>query len=66
MKEFKEYDLIEASIDLDENVPKGSMGTILIVYDSKPKNYEVEFVDAEDNSLGVLTVSPTDIKFPQE
>src|ERR1700712_4207519 len=57
---FNEYDVIIAKSNL-ENTLKGSKGTVLIVYDDK-KHYEIEFVDAEGNTLSVLTVSEAGIE----
>lgn len=56
---FKEYDVVIAKLDF-ENVLKGTKGTILILLDDK--NYIVEFMDTEGNSLNVLTVNEKDIE----
>lgn len=55
---YKEYDVVVASRNLD-NVPKGTLGVILIVHDES--NYEIEFLDSDDNSLNILTVNESDI-----
>ncbi len=46
----------------DGNVPKGAEGTILIVHDEK--NFIVEFLDTEGNTLNVLTVNESEIELP--
>lgn len=56
---YKEYDVVIASKNLD-NVPKGTLGVILIVHDES--NYEIEFLDSDDNSLNVLTVNESEIE----
>ncbi len=42
---FKEYEVIKSKIALSELVQKGTVGTILIICDSFPVEYEIEFVD---------------------
>ena len=57
---FSEYDSIVAKRRLSENVPKGTKGIILIIYEDK-KHYEVEFLDEKGNTLSVQTVGDNDI-----
>jgi len=59
---FNEYDVVLASHDINDKVHKGSKGTILIVYDSNPNQYEVEFIDNQGNTLDILTVKQNDIE----
>jgi len=42
-------------------VPPGVKGTVLIVYDSNPSAYEVEFMDESGKSLGTYTVEEADL-----
>jgi hypothetical protein len=56
---YSEYDVVIANKNL-ENVPKGSQGTVLIVHKSG-KDYVVEFMDDEGNTINVLTVNERDI-----
>lgn len=58
---FKEYDIVVAKKQI-ENVPSGTIGTILIIYEDK-KVYEVEFVDNEGGTINVLTVNENNIEF---
>ncbi len=58
---FLEYDVIKAKIDLENSIPKGSIGTILIIYE-KGKHYEVEFIDDDKNSLGTIMVKEDEIE----
>lgn len=57
---FQEYDVVLAKRLLD-NVPVGTLGTVLIVYE-EGKAYEVEFIDAEGATLNILTVGEEDIE----
>ena len=56
---MQEYDVIKSTRDLNENVPKGSIGTVLIILSAS--DYEVEFVDQEGDTLDVITVPENDI-----
>jgi len=57
---FIEYDVVIAKNELP-GVPKGSIGTILIVYESGT-DYEVEFLDESGNTIALLTVNEKDLK----
>lgn len=59
---FKEYDVVRALKDISEKVPKGSEGTVLMIFSSTPPQYEVEFMDDEGNTLDILTVHEKDIE----
>ena len=59
---FNEYDIVRAKRNINKNVPKGSEGTILIIYPSTPAQYEVEFMDKEGNTMDVLTVKENDVE----
>ena len=54
-----EYDVVKSVRPLTTNVPKDTIGTILLVMDSD--NYEVEFVNEEGETLDVITVSKNEI-----
>jgi hypothetical protein len=54
---FKEYDVVRLREPLpDSNMPIGSRGIVLIVYDEPHPAYDVEFIDGASTSLGVFTV----------
>lgn len=56
---FKEYDIvINKKVLVD--VPKGTMGTVLICYEDSDY-YEVEFTNEKGDTLNVLTVSGNDL-----
>lgn len=57
---MKEFDIIKASRNIKAGIPKGTKGTILIVYNSS--NFEVEFFSSDGESLGIHTVSIDDIQ----
>ena len=59
---FQEYDVVKSRRHLSKNVLKGTTGTILMVFDSSPYQYEVEFVDEQYNTLEILTVIEVDIE----
>lgn len=58
---YSEYDIVIAKRSLEGGVPQGSKGTILIVYENE-KDYEVEFVDDNGDTINVITVTETDIE----
>ena len=51
---LKLYDVVVSTEDISDSVPQGTVGTVLLVYDSN--NYEVEFVNSDLETLDVLTV----------
>ncbi len=56
-KRLQEYDVVELCKALPGiDVPIGTRGTILIVYDSALPEYEVEFVEPTGDTLALLTV----------
>jgi len=59
---FKEYDVVVAVKQLNDQIKKGATGTILIIHPSKSPAYEVEFVNAEGETLDVVTVIEEQIK----
>jgi hypothetical protein len=67
---FEEYQVVRLRKDFPEhNLPKGVIGTILLVYDKKPnlpRGYEVEFVDCQGKTLSVITVYEEDIEAGKE
>lgn len=46
---MKEYDVFKLKKDLNQNLPKGSIGTILIKYSDN--EYEVEFVKRDGTNI---------------
>jgi hypothetical protein len=58
---FEEYEVVRARRQLNEKVPLGTIGTILLLYGHPPAAYEVEFVNSDGDHLDVLTVVDDDI-----
>ena len=60
---YKEYDVVKAKMNLENNIiKKGMRGTILIIYESNPNKYEIEFVNNNNESVAILTVSEDEIE----
>ena len=59
---FNEYDVVMAVRSLNRNVPAGTTGTVLVVYQKPRVAFEVEFTDDSGRSLDVLTVEEDDIE----
>jgi hypothetical protein len=64
-QDFKEYDVVKLAIDLPmENLKKGAVGTILMIFDDGPE-YEVEFCDNEGIPISkstTVTLIPNQIE----
>lgn len=58
---FQEHDLVALSHNIQSlNLEQGDLGTIVFIHNST--NYEVEFVTAQGETIGVLTLSNNDIR----
>lgn len=57
---FNEYDVVLSKKALSEKVYSGCKGAVLMCFDND--DYEVEFVDAEGESLEVMTVAGVDLQ----
>lgn len=58
---IREYDVVITTKDINGKVLKGMRGAVLIVYDAKPPQYEIEFLDEDGYTIDVLTLSENDI-----
>ena len=58
---IRENDVVSAARDLNDKVPLGSKGTVLMVYPDFPNVFEVEFFDELYETLDVLTVEGKDL-----
>ena len=58
---FAEFDVVRSKHMLSDKVPSNSRGTIVMVYDTSPKRYEVEFV-GDGVTLDVVTVAEDDLE----
>lgn len=59
---FDMHDVVELTEGLDERLPMGTRGAIVMIYPSHPQEYEVEFVDAQGNTLDVRTVTASTLR----
>ena len=57
---IKAYDIVVAERNLSEKVPRGTAGTVVMVY-LPGSDYEVEFTDNRGETLDFLTVKVPDI-----
>jgi len=59
---FQEYDVVVLKTNIPEiSVPVATRGTVLIVYSSPLKAYEVEFFDKAGDSLGTFTIEEVNL-----
>ncbi|MDU4128448.1 DUF4926 domain-containing protein [Pantoea sp.] len=59
---LKEYDVVKSTKVLSDSIVVGCKGAVVMVYTEPTLGYEVEFVDADGETLDVLTVYPDDIE----
>jgi hypothetical protein len=59
---FLEYDVVRLIHSLTKDIPKGTLGTVLIVFAQQHPRYIVEFIDDAGESLAVLTVDEKDLE----
>jgi hypothetical protein len=60
---FQEHDVVQLRHELTEHgLGIGTEGTVVMVYDADPPEYEVEFFDGEGTTLAVLTVKASDLE----
>jgi len=58
---LNEYDVVRSTRSLAPNVPDGTTGTIMMVYEAPRLAYEVEFIEAGE-ILSISTVMPEDVE----
>ena len=59
---IKEYDIVKAKRDLSESILKGCKGAVLMVFEEPNLAYEVEFINADGETLDIVTAYPNDIE----
>jgi hypothetical protein len=59
---FDEHEVVKAKRNISVEVPKGTIGTIVMVYDGSVNDYEVEFFDEQGNHITLLTVNAIDLE----
>ncbi len=59
---LNELDMVELTTDLpDRGLTSGTIGTVVLVH-GEGRAYVVEFVDRSRNTIGILTVDPSQIR----
>jgi hypothetical protein len=60
---LKEYDVVRLT-QVPASIPlkKGAEGTVLLVHESEPRKYEVEFMGRDGKSLGTFTVDEENLQ----
>jgi hypothetical protein len=58
---FTEYQVVKLKRQ-QANLPAGALGAILMVYDSVPRGYDVEFTDCNGVTLALLTLRDDDLE----
>lgn len=56
---LREYDVVISTEDIDENVKVGTKGVVVMVLDKIREIYEIEFFDANKDTIEVMEVSGT-------
>ncbi len=61
---FSLYEVVKLKIQKASNLPIGTQGTILIIYNEPtlPLAYEVEFLDDLGNTLAIMTLKEQEIE----
>jgi hypothetical protein len=60
---FKRLETVIATVNIpDQRVLAGDLGTIVDVYTDPTPAYEVEFVNADGSTRGLVTLSPDQIR----
>lgn len=58
---FVDYEIVKLRFP-SSGFPAGTTGTVVMVYDSVPPMYEVEFADAKGITLALLTLGDGDLE----
>ncbi|EIE01341.1 DUF4926 domain-containing protein [Leptospira licerasiae] len=61
MPPYKEHEIVKLKRNID-SIPAGAVGTIVFVYHDPRVAYEIEFLDNNGNTLGILTVEEENIE----
>jgi hypothetical protein len=60
---FAELEIVRVRRQLPEyGLPAGSLGTVVMVYESPGRAYEVEFADSEGITIALLTMLDQDLE----
>ncbi|MBC1395485.1 DUF4926 domain-containing protein [Listeria welshimeri] len=53
---FKEYDVVYSNEQINEKVPYNTKGVVVMILDTKIPVFEIEFVDADNQTLDITEV----------
>lgn len=53
---FKEYDVVYSNEKINEKVPYNTKGVVVMILDTKIPVFEIEFVDADNQTLDITKV----------
>lgn len=53
---FKEYDVVYSNEKINEKVPYNNKGVVVMILDTKIPVFEIEFVDADNQTLDITEV----------
>ncbi len=57
------YDVVELTADLpDENLPAGTVGTVVHIFDQPNRAYEVEFADSDGRTIAMAALTDDQIR----
>ncbi|MGM0218553.1 DUF4926 domain-containing protein [Enterococcus sp. AZ126] len=59
---FKEYDIVYSTEDITKKIPTNTRGVIVMILNETNGIYEVEFVDDNNTTLGVIEVTANQIR----
>ena len=59
---IKQYDVVKASRDINEQIKKGCLGSVVHLYDREANTFLVEFVNDKNETIDVLNVEISDLE----
>jgi hypothetical protein len=59
---YKEFDIVKATVDINEAVTKGCVGVVLAIYGEPARHFLIEFVDKNNDRLDLITVNSEQIE----
>ncbi|EAF0970882.1 DUF4926 domain-containing protein [Listeria monocytogenes] len=59
---FQEYDIVRLLKNYENNVKKGDIGAVIMVFTEPNEAYEVEFLDEEGYHKAQCTILPDDLE----
>jgi len=59
---FNEYDMVRVLIDREEDIKKGDIGVIIMIYDDPTEGYEVEFINEDGTQKAQIVFKANEIE----